>query len=176
MIGRVTYDPPDPNNIWENPGSGKIATMPPGSSFTVVAGPMCLNDLTWWTVRWKGFQGWTAEGKGNDYWLEPLPETPPGFGTTCPNFVVTRLAIGKKARILRSNSKNDTTKPLRPAAASPSIIAQIPLGTIVDVIGGPSCSLYQQVGGIAWWKVRYQSLVGWVSEGIGDLYYMEPAD
>jgi len=175
MIGRVTYDPPDPSDIWANPGSGKIATMPPGTSFTVIAGPICVNNLTWWTVQWKGIQGWTAEGKEDTYWLEPLPNPPLNFGTTCPNFAVTRLAIGKKARILRSNSKSDTSKPLRSAPSSPNIIVQIPLGTIVEVIGGPSCSLYQKEGGIAWWKVRYGSIVGWVSEGIGDLYYMEPA-
>jgi hypothetical protein len=30
-----------------------------------------VNGLTWWQVDYNDTVGWTAEGQGNTYWLEP---------------------------------------------------------------------------------------------------------
>jgi hypothetical protein len=37
-----------------------------------LAGPVCGENLAWWQVDYNGLVGWTAEGQGNEYWLESL--------------------------------------------------------------------------------------------------------
>jgi hypothetical protein len=73
---RVT--PGDPNRLRAAPNSNSIiATVPGGSAIQVLDGPTCTisgdgDGLAWWKVEWQGYQGWTAEGKGSTYWIEPL--------------------------------------------------------------------------------------------------------
>ncbi len=72
--GRVTLVPPDPSDMRASPGSRTIvATMPAGAIFKIVEGPNCTSNLTWWRVTWRGVTGWTPEGSGSTYWLEPIP-------------------------------------------------------------------------------------------------------
>jgi len=75
MRARVT--PGDPNNIRAQPESGRVlGEIPAGGVFSVLAGPQCGdgNGLTWWEVEYEGVRGWTAEGRGGEYWLEPAGE------------------------------------------------------------------------------------------------------
>lgn len=69
--GRVT--PGEPNNFRAEPSTGAalIGKIPGGAWFTVIAGPVCADGLTYWQVDYEGTIGWTAEGRGNSYWLEP---------------------------------------------------------------------------------------------------------
>ncbi|MBK8026106.1 MAG: hypothetical protein IPK19_33150 [Chloroflexi bacterium] len=71
-IGRVL--PGDPNRLRAAPESGRVLdNIPGGATFTVLAGPQCgpANGLAWWQVEFNGQVGWTAEGQGSTYWLEP---------------------------------------------------------------------------------------------------------
>lgn len=65
-----------PNNIRQQAGSSSqlLGEIPPGATFTVVGGPSCstLDKIVWWRVDYNGISGWTAEGKDQEYWLEPL--------------------------------------------------------------------------------------------------------
>lgn len=64
----------EPNNIRAEPGSTTIyGQIPAGGIFEVIDGPICGNNSTilWWKVRYNGITGWTAEGRGNIYWLAP---------------------------------------------------------------------------------------------------------
>jgi len=72
MVARVT--PGDPNTLRSAPGGGSaIGSIPGGASFTVIGGPQCGGDgRTWWQVNYNGQVGWTAEGDGGVYWLEPV--------------------------------------------------------------------------------------------------------
>mgnify|MGYP005840256527 CR=1 FL=1 len=67
-----------PNNIRSLPGSSgdKIGEIPPGGVFTVLDGPRCstLDKIVWWQVRYNTTFGWTAEGQGGVYWLEPVDD------------------------------------------------------------------------------------------------------
>jgi WD40-like Beta Propeller Repeat len=52
-------------------GSKEIGSIPPNGVFTVLAGPQCISAYNWWQVNYNGQVGWTAEGEGSVYWLEP---------------------------------------------------------------------------------------------------------
>jgi hypothetical protein len=72
---RARVLPGDPNNIRVQPESGRvIGQIPSGAEFRVLAGPSCGANtrLTWWEVEYNGVVGWTAEGRGSEYWLEPI--------------------------------------------------------------------------------------------------------
>jgi ABC-type antimicrobial peptide transport system permease subunit len=47
--------------------SSSVAQSP-----AVLEGPVCAENMAWWKVQYQGQTGWTAEGQGTDYWLEPL--------------------------------------------------------------------------------------------------------
>jgi len=75
MFARVT--PGLPNVLRDRPGlrrdgSRTIRYIPAGSQISVLEGPVCVSGYLWWKVNYNGVIGWTAEGIGNVYWLEPL--------------------------------------------------------------------------------------------------------
>ncbi|MEO8606850.1 MAG: SH3 domain-containing protein [Chloroflexota bacterium] len=70
--GQVT--PGIPNNLRQGPGSSTkyVGEIPPGGVFTVLDGPRCASGLAWWQVSYNGLTGWTPEGQGGEYWVEPI--------------------------------------------------------------------------------------------------------
>jgi hypothetical protein len=71
--GRVTLYPNLPNRMREFPSYQGFVTgsIPAGGVFTVLDGPNCAQNTAWWLVNYNGVVGWTAEGSGSQYWLEP---------------------------------------------------------------------------------------------------------
>jgi hypothetical protein len=71
QLGRVT--PGDPNNLRAAPSlQAQLLGQIPGSGvFTVLSGPQCADGMAWWEVDYNGLRGWTVEGRGDTYWLEP---------------------------------------------------------------------------------------------------------
>ncbi len=68
--GRVL--PNGPNRVRIAPAGAVIGKIPEGQTFSVLAGPRCTsNHIAWWKVNYSGLVGWTPEGQGIDYWLEP---------------------------------------------------------------------------------------------------------
>ena len=61
------------NNLRSEPGTGAtlLGTIPEGTVISVLDGPVCADGYGWWQVEYNGQTGWTAEGEGLDYWLEP---------------------------------------------------------------------------------------------------------
>jgi hypothetical protein len=71
--GRVLPGPP--NNLRAEPASSSqpLGQIPGGGVFTVLEGPRCGDQgILYWFVYYNGVQGWTGEGQGNDYWVEPI--------------------------------------------------------------------------------------------------------
>ena len=73
--GKVT--PGTPNNLRSSPSltAAILGQIPAGGVFTVVSGPVCSNavdNITWWGVNYNGRLGYTAEGRGGEYWVEPV--------------------------------------------------------------------------------------------------------
>jgi hypothetical protein len=74
---KVSQENPSPNRIREAPDSGAtiIHQIYPGGIVRVVEGPVCKNGLVFWKVEnalIPGGAGWTAEGNGKEYYLEPV--------------------------------------------------------------------------------------------------------
>jgi hypothetical protein len=72
-LGRVVENLP-PNNVRSEPtiNSQRLGEIPGGGVFTVIGGPVCAGNYAWWQVDYNGLIGWTAEGEGQTYWLEPM--------------------------------------------------------------------------------------------------------
>ena len=71
--GRVT--PGLPNKMRSAPSTGapQVGSIPGEAVFTVVGGPQCADGYLWWQVNYEGVTGWTANGAGGEYWVEPVP-------------------------------------------------------------------------------------------------------
>lgn len=69
-IAQITPGPP--NNLRRNPGtsSSLIGSIPGGASFRIAGGPRCQDGYWWWQVTYNGVTGWTAQGNGNQLWIQ----------------------------------------------------------------------------------------------------------
>jgi hypothetical protein len=81
-----------------------------------------------------------------------------------------RLTAGSLAQVSEASTTPNRVR------AGPScgndIIAQLPLGAVVEVLDGPVCA-----DGLVFWKVESDLIldgVGWTAEGDGLEYYLEP--
>ncbi len=79
--GRIT--PGDPNRLREVPGGVILTQIFAGETFKILEGPVCTESsdglgLAWWRVEYlnprnnRTYIGWTAEGSGGVYWIEPI--------------------------------------------------------------------------------------------------------
>jgi hypothetical protein len=71
--GAVTTYPNLPNRVRSNPAfdANTLGLIPAGGQFQVLSGPYCNASTAWWQVNYHGLIGWTAEGQGSTYWLQP---------------------------------------------------------------------------------------------------------
>jgi WD40 repeat protein len=86
-------------------------------------------------------------------------------------FMQTRLTVGQQARVVVNITVTLRQDPARGSTA----LADIPPGTVLDVLDGPRCA----IGSLIYWQVRYnapngQQIVGWAAEGFDGEYYLEP--
>jgi hypothetical protein len=173
-------------------------------TFTTTSGPTCANGpYNWYQVNFKGVTGWVTEGTGNTYWIEPvsgsataipptstgtvtavpptptqpvatIPPTPTRPPTTpvpnqgaCPGAPAPRLIVNSNARPAQVFSS------LRTGLDSADVITVMfrANNDVFHVIAGPYCGS----GPHNWWQVDYKGTVGWVTEGEGSTYWVEPA-
>lgn len=159
MQGRVT--PGLPNSVRTLPGGGTvIGQVPGGSTFSVVSSPQCGSDgRLWWQINYNGLLGWTAEGEGGTYWLEPY--TVPATNCT----MSPRLAVGLSGQVTPGLPNTLRSQP----GSWGTSIGQIPGGGYFQVVGGPQC-----LSGIWWWQVQYGNQTGWTGEGQYGVYWLTP--
>lgn len=78
----VTGGPNDPpNRVRTGPSTGSevFAQLSPGHVVLIREGPVCADGLVFWNVKSEslhGITGWTAEGDGSTYYLEPYQSQP----------------------------------------------------------------------------------------------------
>lgn len=160
-----------------------------GDTFTVVSGPRCgVGPYNWWQVNYKGTLGWVTEGTGSTYWVEPrtagtatpttptstpstptltpIPTTPTPSTGACSGAPAPRLVIGGNARPAQLYSS------LRAGLDSNTVLKTLfkASGDTFKVLNGPFCA----TGPHNWWQVDYKGTVGWVTEGMGTTYWVEP--
>lgn len=168
--GRVVSYPAVPNRIRTQPnfGGAVIGRIPAGAQFSVIGGPQCSAGILWWYVNYNGVIGWTAEGNGAMYYLEPVGATPPPPACALPN----RLQIGVAGRVTPGLPNVVRDYPGTTASGANSrVIGEIPAGGVFAVLNGPQCGS----DGRWWWLVNYNGLVGWTAEGEGtSTYWTEP--
>jgi len=71
---RVTFTDGRPLNVRITPGGTILAIQEEGETFTIIDGPECQGNFTWWRIQLRNSaQGWVAEGDFDDYYIEPLP-------------------------------------------------------------------------------------------------------
>ncbi len=72
-IGTIAHvTPGDANTLRASPGGSATGSIPGGSAVAILDGPVCTaNGIVWWKVNYNGAIGWTAEGQGSTYFMEP---------------------------------------------------------------------------------------------------------
>jgi hypothetical protein len=70
-FARIT--PGAPNNLRAEPStnSALLGTIPGAEIIAVLEGPTCAENMAWWKVQYLGQTGWTSEGQGSTYWIDP---------------------------------------------------------------------------------------------------------
>lgn len=106
--GRVL--PGLPNNLRAFPSTGStwVGTIPAGGVFTVLTGPQCSEGILWWEVNYNGLFGWTGEGQGATYWVEPATGSLGATATVTAYFLNVRNAPGIWGVILTRISRGQT--------------------------------------------------------------------
>jgi hypothetical protein len=67
-------DPPNRVRTEPNLNADQIGLIEPGTIVDLLEGPVCADGLVWWKIAHSslpGGEGWTAEGDGKEYWLNP---------------------------------------------------------------------------------------------------------
>jgi hypothetical protein len=198
-MGRVL--PGTANNLRAEPNreSAKVGEIPGEALFFVTEGPLCdSNNGAWWRVSYENLRGWTLEGQGTDYWLEPadgnatplpfsaitLPpietlatlrgQAPvPTAATTAAGAIATTCAGFLPSRLVVGQRGRVLPGDANNVRAMPTSEAER-LGMIAGggefaVLEGPTCG-----NNGAWWRVDHNGLIGWTLEGQGSSYWLEP--
>ncbi len=72
MMGRVAFTNGQPLRVRTAPGGDVVTQIAEGTVFNVLGGPECQGGYAWWQIRMEsGVEGWSAEGDGNGYFVEP---------------------------------------------------------------------------------------------------------
>ncbi|MDZ4764144.1 MAG: SH3 domain-containing protein [Chloroflexota bacterium] len=106
----------------------------------------------------------SAQTIGTPYTMPtPRPSPTPG----CPGSLRERLIVRERGRVVFGDERplNVRAGP----ATSYDIIGQIEPGGVFVVVEGTACSARY-----TWYRVARGSLSGWIAEGDGDAYFVEP--
>ena len=181
--------PGDPNNLRESPSrNGAFLTeIPAGDVADVVGGPECADGMVWWNVIYGWYRGWTVEGAGTEYWVEPavrptptptlVPTTPPTPRPTVvpptatplpvqdfapPVDAVNRIEVGGRVRVISEGSPSRFLLNIRQTpGVDGALVEQVAAGGSFTVIDGP-----MEADGYRWWQLDNGSgLSGWAIEG-----------
>lgn len=98
----------------------------------------------------------------------PDPNSNRLCGSPTPGIVYirTRLAPTLQARVLPNGVSNLRAE----AAVSAALVRSLPGGTPLEIVSGPVCDSE----GYLWWQVEADGALGYVAEGQGEDYFIEP--
>ena len=144
--GVVRPDAMLPSNVYADDGR-LLDRLPPGSSLTVVDGPLCAAFTVWWRIAAAdGLNGWAIEGQGDG-----LPQL---VATQCPGELPVRLHAGDRAEVQAAGaSLRVRAQPSNQGAFRFSLAA----GETLRIVSGPVCG-----PGGTWWSISQRQGTGWV--------------
>jgi hypothetical protein len=117
IVAGESGEPPNRVRAEPNTSAAVLTQLYPGSIVRVSEGPICVHDLVFWKVESEavpGGVGWTAEGNGSDYYMEPYPPLPADL-TTTPDSTTSQLVIGGGTYFDRGVGVTGTGFVFRPA-------------------------------------------------------------
>jgi hypothetical protein len=161
-------------------GSSNKFVVPAGAQFTIIAGPYCGENRTWWKIAVDGNNGWLPEANANVYNFSPGTGSQPGTDSQAQNSscapgqaIPERLYVG--ARGQRAQSLGGNGRVRSGPGQSYGILFITDFNQPFTVIGGPVRHTDS-----TWWQVRFEGdgRTGWMMEGYcepsGPDYYIEP--
>lgn len=168
-LGRVS--PGLANNIRSRPSADgeQVGRIPGGNTFEILRGPECDPDgIAWWEVRYQSITGWTAEGQGTDYWLEPIAaDDPSALATPTPPVTASGLQVGDSAVV--TSAGNQLRMRTAPSLTSDTV-TQLAEGSVVSVTEGPTSA-----DGYVWWRITApDGNIGWAAEGDAADLWLSP--
>jgi hypothetical protein len=196
-VGNVARPAQVFSTIWQSPASNTVLAVTyraNGDTFTIVGAQQCAGGpYNWYQVNFRGITGWVTEGTGATYWVEPVTVVPtitpggPTFTPTLPTLTpsptrtpqpigtATGACAGAPAPRLRVGGNARPAQVYSTIWQSPTSTAILTVtyranGDTFQVVDGPYCS----TGAYNWWKVNFKGTVGWVTEGTGSTYWVEP--
>jgi len=95
----------------------------------------------------------------------------PSEQNICEAISRSQLQVGMKATIVRQLNFRSS-----PGILYNWILTNNP-NTQVEIVGGPTCTRYQNGGAYLWWQIKLPNgLIGWSAEAsaFGAFYFMEP--
>ena len=91
--GQVTFSNGQPLNVRDAAaiGGARLGSLPEGTLFNVLEGPVCADSIYWWRIQALALTGWAAEGQAGDYFVEPLSasgaSSAPSAATGAPQII-----------------------------------------------------------------------------------------
>jgi hypothetical protein len=169
--GRTTLSPAVSTRLRAEPAfdAAVVQAIAPGQTFWITGGPVCVANVLWWQVETATaqgkFSGWVGEGRNDTYWIEPFESGP----VACPGAPLPRLVPGERGGITTDPPLASRVRSAPTTAGD--VLDVLQPGETFRVISGPVCDVDN---GFRWWQVEADDLTGWVAEGSGDEYWMEP--
>ncbi len=66
----------EPSKLSDSKTNQRIGHIPGEGVFQILnADPVCEGGIIWWNIQYGDLVGWTGEGQGDTYWLQPLAST-----------------------------------------------------------------------------------------------------
>ena len=138
-----------------------VGSLEGGAVVAIDEGPVCADGYNWYSVSNDEISGWTAEGASGDYWLL--------YHVACSNSPATRLTTNMTATV-----SGDRIVNLRDGAgtANTEVVWAVAAGDEFDITGLPQCG----ASGLRWYPARIDEKLGWIAEGQGEYYWIEPVE
>lgn len=139
----------------------QLGSLEGGTVVSIDEGPVCADGYNWYAVSNDDISGWTAEGGNGDYWLL--------YHVACSDSPATRLTTNMTA-----TATGDRVVNMRDGAgtANTEVVWAVAAGDEFVVTGLPQCG----ASGLRWYPVRVDEKLGWIAEGQGEFYWIEPVE
>ncbi len=106
----ISNGTPSPLRMRSAPGGAFITSLPEGTQFSIIGGPQCQGNFTWWQIRLSDARtGWVAEGDASTYFIELFdPATlPTGDAIVNTDRLNLRNSPGTGATVLAVLAQNE---------------------------------------------------------------------